>query len=564
MRGDADLPSLNERSLLSQGLLARADTAWPGFVEPHVSPYHSTRFGGTASGQWRPRPWLETRLTSGVARMIDENDLDYTLPGSEFFDPLDVDSRGERRRRDVSVRLDAEARYGGGAMPPSTTVTIEHRVSKHEEEFRQILTRNGEFLLADAFWINQRTAIAAVGLTQRFNLGSDLEVVGGVRLDQVRVNDARWDVPFSPHVALSWHARPFVPAELGRVRLRAALGDVANVPQTTRLLFFSVPDPGGPERPKAEVTRERELGLDATLIQDRVEISVTGYTKRTSNVGAVFLLPTPSFTRIEVLNRGLEASLRARILQTSRLIWNARLWYAHNHNESKGGLGIVEVEQTGFGGPPVFFSPQWVLPSRPLGAYRQLPLISVRDLDGDGLLDNACFEDAAPCEAVIGNTSEFRPAYPPTSASLETSVRFGALTLSALVDHRSGHVTNNLTMQRRCIRECQALYDPSTSLRDQADAILVLGGAATSVQDASYTKLREVSLRFEAPASWAQALGASRLDISLAGRNVATWSDYGGLDPETTSAPWAPLASFDNAAAPLPRRFIVRAELHGR
>jgi outer membrane receptor protein involved in Fe transport len=565
MRGDAELPSLNEPSLLRQGLLAPADTVWPGFVEPQVSPYHSMRYGLTATAQWRPRSWLDARLTSGGARMIDENDLAYTIQGTGPFEPLDVDSRGERRRRDMHVRVDAEARYRLAAMRQSTTVTIEHRVSKQEDEFAQILTRNGALVGRSAYAINQRTAIPAVGLMQRVNLGLGLDVAGGVRLDQVRVNDVRWDVPFSPHVSISWDARPFVPDALGRVRLRAALGNVANVPQTTRIFFvFIPPSPSEPERPKAEVTRERELGFDATVLEDRLGLSLTWYDKRTSNVGGAYFLglQTPRFARTEVLNRGIETSLRARILETSRLGWNVQAWYAHNHNESKGGLGNADLGDTGPPSTQFLFSPQWVLPGQPLGSHRWQPIASIRDLDGDGLLDDACFDDAAVlCEVVIRRNGGFRPAYPPTSASLETSLRFGALTLRALVDRRSGHFMNNVTTQARCVQECQGLYDPSTSLREQAEAFVASGRGGMTLEDASYTKLREVSLRFEAPPSWTQPLGASRLAISLSGRNLATWSDYGGLDPETTSAVWAPLANFDDAATPLSRRFVIRADI---
>jgi hypothetical protein len=123
----------------------------------------------------------------------------------------------------------------------------------------------------------------------------------------------------------------------------------------------------------------------------------------------------------------------------------------------------------------------------------------------------------------------------------------------------------NHSQAARCLyidAGCQALYDASTPLRDQAEAMLP--GETTFLQDARYTKLREISVRFAAPASWAGALGASRLDISLAGRNVKTWTDYSGPDPESTSAPWVPLASLDTAAMPLPRRFLLRVDLHGR
>jgi TonB dependent receptor len=502
--------------------------------------------------------------------MTDENDLKLTLSGTGPFPSRDIETRSERRRRDTDVRLDVEARYAAGPLR-ETSVTLEHVVSKQEDESSEIHRLSGGHELRNAFWINQRTAIARVGLTQRLRLGQSLEVNGGLGLDQVRVNDVRWRVPVSPHVSLSLDARRFVPATLGRLRLRTGFGDVANVPQTTSAFFFfpPAPAPGVPERPRAEVTRERELGFDATTASERVGLSFTWYTKRTNNVSALVEAPQPSpspvrLVRIEVLNRGVEASVHARILELSRVSWYARAWYAYNHNEVTSGAGEVFLGELRPFNPQFFFSPQSARQGTPLGAHRVRPIIAIRDLDGDGLVDDACSEDFMGCEAIVQNASEFRAAYPPTSASVDMSVRFGPVTMSAMLDRRSGHVVNNVTMQARCARECQALYDPSTPLRDQAEAILAPQSVGATVQDASYTKLRELSVKWDAPMAWARAMGGSRLTVSLAGRNIALWTDYKGLDPESTSAPWAPLASFDEVAVPLPKRFTVRAQLHGR
>jgi hypothetical protein len=78
------------------------------------------------------------------------------------------------------------------------------------------------------------------------------------------------------------------------------------------------------------------------------------------------------------------------------------------------------------------------------------------------------------------------------------------------------------------------------------------------VEDAGFVKLREIALHFAAPTRWAEALGASRLDISLAGRNVATWTNYSGLDPEAVSLSTLPLLARDVAATPIPRRLSIR------
>jgi hypothetical protein len=551
--GDAHLPP-RDPSLLRQGLLARADTVWRGFVEPYPPIYQSRRYGGTMNGHWRPRDWLDASLTSGLGRMVDKDDQEYTVPATGPFPAYDVDRRGERRRREWNARLGAEARYRALGLRQATIATVEHAVSKHEEEFSSVVIQGG----TTAFGMNRRAAIAGVGVRQRVRLGEHATLVGGIRLDQVRVNDERWDVPVSRHVSFAWDV-PAIGA-LAQSRLRASLGDVANVPMTTRLVFVS----RGPERPKAEFTHEREVGFDAAILENRVATSLTWYMKRTTNVGNLAWAPQPApssavFEYIAVLNRGIEASVHAHILRTSRLSWEARAWYAYNHNEvSRSSITPLAVDRFGFG-QIGFSGRQWVRPGVPLGAVQSRAIVELQDLDGDGLVDGACFDTAAPCEVVVASSGEFQPAHPPTSASLATSLRFGRLTLSALLDHRSGHVMHNATMEARCIRECQALYDPSTSLRDQAEAVRAATGfLGMTAEDASYTKLREVSLRFEAPTSWARALEVSRLEVSLAGRNVATWTDYRGLDPESTSLYWIPLAAVDNAAEPLPRRISLR------
>ena len=53
-------------------------------------------------------------------------------------------------------------------------------------------------------------------------------------------------------------------------------------------------------------------------------------------------------------------------------------------------------------------------------------------------------------------------------------------------------------------------------------------------QDASYTKLREVTLGWDLPNGWTQRLW-SRVQsarVQLSGRNLAWWTDYRGGDPE--------------------------------
>lgn len=58
------------------------------------------------------------------------------------------------------------------------------------------------------------------------------------------------------------------------------------------------------------------------------------------------------------------------------------------------------------------------------------------------------------------------------------------------------------------------------------------------VEDASFVKLRELSIKYRLPNSFARALarvGASQASVSLIGRNMLTFTNYKGYDPEVGS-----------------------------
>jgi hypothetical protein len=52
--------------------------------------------------------------------------------------------------------------------------------------------------------------------------------------------------------------------------------------------------------------------------------------------------------------------------------------------------------------------------------------------------------------------------------------------------------------------------------------------------DASYVKLREVTLRYNFTPSWLAGSGIQNVGLSLVGRNLFLWTDVPHIDPETT------------------------------
>ena len=62
-----------------------------------------------------------------------------------------------------------------------------------------------------------------------------------------------------------------------------------------------------------------------------------------------------------------------------------------------------------------------------------------------------------------------------------------------------------------------------------------LGGSTGStgyIEDASFTRLREVSVTFTAPQTLARRVRTAGLSLTLGAQNLATWTDYTGFDPE--------------------------------
>jgi hypothetical protein len=57
---------------------------------------------------------------------------------------------------------------------------------------------------------------------------------------------------------------------------------------------------------------------------------------------------------------------------------------------------------------------------------------------------------------------------------------------------------------------------------------------AQFIEDASWIKLREVALDYVVPQEIVERLEMTGISLRVAGRNLVTWTDYTGLDPETS------------------------------
>jgi len=138
------------------------------------------------------------------------------------------------------------------------------------------------------------------------------------------------------------------------------------------------------------------------------------------------------------------------------------------------------------------------------------------------------------------------------------------------LDYRAGQTLFNSIAWWRCagFAVCRQRYDAGTPLDQQAIAVAGMGDPVLQYfEDADYLKLREIAVAFDVPPTAAALIGARGASITLAGRNLATWTRYSGGDPEAASYEkvsdpigLSPRIS-DTGTVPLPRSWSLGVRL---
>jgi hypothetical protein len=280
-----------------------------------------------------------------------------------------------------------------------------------------------------------------------------------------------------------------------------------------------------------------------------------------------------------VLNTGTEWGIGANVVDAGAVRLSARLVATTLHNR---------IENLGKDIAPIQFNRgrQQHREGFPTGAYFARP-IKWNDANGDGKLsrsevsvDTSKFQIVPNATGGLDtlNVAFAGPTLPTNTQGLSFDLTlFRNITIATLFERRAGHIQMNETEFFRCrtqdavpaYGECSALSNPSASLASQAAFIASRAGFAefgaspfVYMEDATFVKWRELSVRFGLPEAWAARLGALRgATLSLSGRNLKTWTDYTGLDPEineTGGSTGFTQAEFDTQ--PPARVFSVRLD----
>ena len=174
-------------------------------------------------------------------------------------------------------------------------------------------------------------------------------------------------------------------------------------------------------------------------------------------------------------------------------------------------------------GPPVL-----VVPGYPLSGLLGVSWIRPDDRNANGVIEPG--EVLTAPVGFVGQTIPSRYATVGTHLALAG----GRWRVAAQLSYRGGFVSANPTEIYRSLNagNTRALNVKGVSLEEQARSAVYVDPTGAPPGDASFLRLREVSVSHRVAASVARWVGARALTLTLTGRNLATWTGYQGWDPE--------------------------------
>ncbi len=371
-------------------------------------------------------------------------------------------------------------------------------------------------------------------------LDERLLLTGGFRADQSSANADDGKLYVFPKFAGSY--RFPLEGAVDAVKFRVAYGESGNQPLFGQKFTpldatnniggiggFTVPgnlqnanvaaDDLRPER-----QREIEGGVDLALFRQRATLEFTVYQKSISDLLLTRrLAPSTGFGQ-EIFNagklrtRGAEVSLGVVPVQTRDLTWVFRTNFFLSRSE------ITELPVPSF---------------LPASAGFGVDLGSIRIQEGESatqIVGNVP-GDNGPEEAKVGDVN------PDFKVSFNNDISYRGLNLYFLWDWQQGGDVVNLT---RLLYDAGGLTEDwdeptqdgaSTAGLDRLLAGPLVGGdTRIYVEPATFVKLRELTLSYQLPQSVTRSLGPVRdMRVSFSARDLLTFSDYTGIDPEVSN-----------------------------
>jgi len=432
---------------------------------------------------------------------------------------------------------------------------------------------------------------------------------------------------YFPSASLAWRVsnEPFfesIKSSISDLKFRVSYGEAGNnripdflyMTQFTTNVFYSINDQLITAYNPAELansnlvwetTISRNVGVDISLLKNRLQISVDAYRNSTRDLLVRVPVPTSSGYTFQIQNigstsnRGVELQLNGTPIQNRDFSWNANFNISFNKNKVED-LGPYQKQflfSSGWGGANQPFD-YIVRVGSPVGAIWGLQTDGFYTLDDfnynngvytlkTGVPSNSGITSVAPQPGVlkfrdisgpdgkpdgivddrdrtiIGNTQpkffgglNQQFTYKNFDLSLFLNFQYGNDVLNAnRLEFTSGYTVNsNLLAEmnnrwRNINEQGQVVTDPTELARINANATLwsPLRSASSfnvhswAVEDGSFLRVNNVTLGYTLPSKLLERVKISKLRIYGTVNNLAVFTNYTGYDPEVNTRRTTPM-----------------------
>ena len=407
---------------------------------------------------------------------------------------------------------------------------------------------------------------------QMLLLDEKLAVNAGFRADRSSANGERDKFYTFPKFSSSYRFVKPLTEKIDEFKVRAAWGQSGNRPRygDRDILYADGGLIGGQNSLvsagllgntgiKPEVMNELEFGIDASLFGSRVGVEFTRYQRQIKDLLLTFPLPPSSGLGNQIINggqlsvRGTEGVLSLVPIRRGAFEWTSRIIYNTNAQFTDN--------------VPV---PAFAVPGSYGASYGRNRIQS--NTRSSLLGGNAPFgANGATRDTILYDSN------PIHTTTFNNDFSYKSFTFSFLADWRAGgyvsNMTNNLWDEGGQSRDYDAAAPTSILPGSRACGTQTLGECRYAtfnggdirpyIQKGSYVKLREVTLNYQAPETWAKKIpGARSLRFNVSGRNLALFTDYWSFDPEFNNFGNTNFNRFiDLAPFPSSRQFFLSVDV---
>jgi TonB-linked SusC/RagA family outer membrane protein len=432
---------------------------------------------------------------------------------------------------------------------------------------------------------------------------------------------------YFPGVAVSWRiSQESFMTDINKVvnnlKLRLGYGETGNsnipgyrygtaiTPVVTGLgtgfSFYNFPNPNL----TWETAIQKNIGLDFSLLNGRIESSIDAYDKTSKNF--LFQKPLPAFlgggtaeysnaavvqspyvNAGEIQNKGIELSITSHNIVGKDFRWTTNVIFSHFSNKVlslDGAPPIVGNVSTGFGpqipatytqvGGPVgeFYGYKEVgiiktqAQLQYLAAHPQNVIGSAEVITSDRSVSNGIYlgdilyagnNNGAPnTEYALGNPN------PDFTYSITNTFTYKDFDLSVFLNgSHGGKILNAVDFQTEgeyglYMNQTAATANFWTPNNPNSDIPVPRSGFGNNnlvmsdrfLESASFLRLQNVRIGYNLPAAWASYIKMNHLKVFVSGQNICVFTKYSGLDPEVGSLDQNPtLQNIDYGRYPTPR-----------